>query len=102
MAVHVEGDGDPTGLEQRLQEAEVAHRGFLRDEGGPREERSRRIVQRPDQRAGRPPVFEPGVGTPIPEDAQAGLGLPQAAGAVAGRRPEGRLRFPCTRGRRPS
>jgi hypothetical protein len=84
VPVHVERDGDPARPDQRLQEAEVAHRILFGRKDGSGEQRPARIIERADQAAVGPPRLEPGMGAPIPEDEEPRLRSPGAPGAVAG------------------
>ena len=80
-AVPGEGYQDPAGLDQGLQEAEVAPGNVRRHEGGPGKEPARGIVRRGDQITAGPPPLQPGVRAPVPEDKQSRLGLARAGHA---------------------
>jgi len=85
VAIHVQRDGDPAGPNQGPEEAEIAPGILGGDEGRAGQEVPGGVVQGADQAASGAPLAQPGVGAPVPEDEEAGLGLTRAATPVAGR-----------------
>jgi hypothetical protein len=82
MAVHVEGEGNPTGGHERPEQPKVAPGILRRHELRAGQEGAGGIVHRGDQAAARPPRLQPGMRAAVPEHELAGLRLAEPARAV--------------------